>query len=237
MHDVFQPFSLTHAIALVTIAALTSLLVVHARGLRAEARSRFERRLAIANAAVWLIVRVWWMLPPRFDLATSLPLHLCPIMVLLASVVLISPQRWLRALLYFWGIGLCTQALMTPNLEEPPSSIWFWTFWFQHGVVIAIAVYDLAVRSYRPKWRDYGIACVAGLVYVGIVLPIDIALHSDYGFVGEPTPKNPSILDYLGPWPQRVVTMVLLAAAVMAAMMLPWARRRDGTPPSSQRSS
>ena len=54
---------------------------------------------------------------------------------------------------------------------------------------------------YQAVWRDYGLACGAALVYLTVVLPIDIVLHTDYGFVGEPKPQNPSILDVLGPWP------------------------------------
>jgi hypothetical integral membrane protein (TIGR02206 family) len=167
------------------------------------------------------------MLPPRFDVATSLPLHMCHIAAVLASIALIWPQRWMRAVLYFWGIGLCTQALITPSLREPPSSIWFWAFWLEHGLLQAIVVYDLAVRAYRPYWRDYAIACAAALVYLAIVLPIDIVFQTDYGFVGAPRPENPSILDLLGPWPERLLAIVLIVAVAMAALMVPWEIARD----------
>jgi hypothetical integral membrane protein (TIGR02206 family) len=207
---------------LASLAALIWLLVSYARRVGPERRLRLERSLAALNALAWILVQGWWILPARFDLATSLPLHMCHVVSLLASVTLLAPRRWLRTLLYFWGIGLCSQALITPSLREPPSSVWFWAFWIEHGLLMAIAVYDLVVREYRPTWRDYAVACAAALVYLAVVLPFDIALQADYGFVGAPKPLNPSILDLLGPWPERLAIIVMLVAAAMAALMLPW---------------
>jgi hypothetical integral membrane protein (TIGR02206 family) len=222
MTEEFRPFTLTHAIVLAAIAALIWLLVSYARRVHPNTRLHLERGLATINALLWLVVQGWWMLPPRFDPATSLPLHMCHLVSLLASAALLVPARWLRTLLYFWGIGLCSQALITPSLREPPSSVWFWAFWIEHGLLIAIAVYDLVVREYRPTWRDYGFACAAAVAYLAVVLPLDIALQTDYGFVGVPKPENPSVLDLLGPWPERLGSIVMLVAAAMAALMLPW---------------
>ena len=220
--EVFRPFTLTHALALATIAALIWLLVATAQRVDTGRRMRLERTLASANILFWIAAHGWWMLPPRFDPATSLPLHMCHVAQLLASVMLLAPRPWLRAIVYFWGIGLCTQALLTPSLREAPTSLWFWAFWLEHGMLQAIAVYDLVVRRYRPTWRDYASACAAAVVYLAVVLPIDIALQTDYGFVGEPKPENPSILDLLGPWPQRLIAIVALVAAAMAVLMVPW---------------
>ena len=222
MTEAFRPFTLTHAIALATIGALIALLVAAGKGVDRERRVRIEHTLAWANLLFWIVAHGWWMLPPRFDAATSLPLHMCHVAQLLASVMLLAPKPALRAIVYFWSFALCTQALITPSLREPPTSVWFWAFWIEHGLLQAIAVYDLVVRRYRPTWRDYRVACVAALAYLAVVLPIDVALRTDYGFVGEPTPQNPSVLDLLGPWPQRLVPIVLLVAAAMAVLMVPW---------------
>ena len=218
----FQLFTLTHAITLAALAVLIGLLVSYGGRVASDTRGHMETALASVNALIWVLVQGWWMLPPRFDAASSLPLHMCHVVSLLASATLLVRARWLRTLLYFWGIGLCSQALITPSLREPPSSVWFWAFWVEHGLLMAIAVYDLVVREYRPTWRDYRVACAAALVYLAIVLPLDIALQTDYGFVGAPKPLNPSVLDLLGPWPERLVLIVMLVAAAMAALMLPW---------------
>jgi uncharacterized membrane protein YwaF len=66
---------------------------------------------------------------------------------------------------------------------------------------------------------------------VVLVLPLNVLLGANYGFVGNSRPDNPSIVDLLGPWPGRLIIIVLLVAAVLALLMLPWeiARRRHMT--------
>lgn len=224
--DAFRPFSFTHAAALLAIAAVIWLLVVIGRRQRDDtAPTPFEKFLAIANLVFWFAAHGYWNTPPQFDPAKTLPLHLCHLVSLGSSFVLLTRRRWLRALLYFWGIGLGTQALITPGLTDPPTTIWFWAFWFQHGFIQAAAVYDLAVLRYRPVWRDYGFACAAALVWVAVVLPVNLLLGANYGFVGDFKPETPSIVDLLGPWPGRLVFIAALVAAVMAALMLPWRRQ------------
>jgi uncharacterized membrane protein YwaF len=40
--------------------------------------------------------------------------------------------------------------------------------------------------------------------------------------VGNAQPGEASIIDFLGPWPQRVVLMVALVIGFMALLMAPW---------------
>lgn len=234
--DAFRSFSVTHALVLAGIAALTWLLViVGRRQRRADAPTALERTLAIASLVLWIAVHGWWSTPPRLDLATTLPLHLCHLTAVIAALVLLMRLRPLRALLYFWGFGLSTQALITPTLTDPPSSIWFWAFWAQHGFVIAVAVYDVTVYRFRPSWRDCGLACRAVFLYALAMLPINLSLGANYGFVGNSRPETPSLIDLIGPWPERLAIIVMLVAAVMALLMVPWElarrRRHDGAQP------
>ena len=227
--DSFRPFSLTHAAALAVIAAVIWLLVAIGQRQRDDAApTGFEKTLAIVSLVLWLAAHGYWNTPPQLDPAKTLPLQMCHLVSLGASFALLTRRRWLRALLYFWGIGLCTQALITPNLVDPPTTVWFWAFWFQHGFIQVAAVYDLVVLRFRPAWRDYGFACLAALAYVAVVLPLDLLLGANYGFVGESKPGAPSIVDLLGPWPARLAVIVALVAAVMALLMLPWRRQLKG---------
>lgn len=231
--EAFRPFTLNHAFALLSIAAACWLLATIGRRQADEARpTAFEKSLAIANLLLWATAHGWWLMPPQLDLKTTLPLQMCHLASVVASLALLTRARVWRTLLYFWGIGLCTQALITPSLTDPPGTIWFWAFWLQHGFIMAVVVYDLVVYRYRPRWRDYGIACAAAVAYLTLVLPLDIALGANYGFVGDSRPETPSVVDVLGPWPERLAIIVALVAAVMAALMLPWrlvASRRHET--------
>jgi hypothetical integral membrane protein (TIGR02206 family) len=221
--EAFRPFTFTHSCALVCIAAVIASAVVYGRKRQnVGAPTPFEVTLAYANIAVWVVAHGWWQWQGPVDPATTLPLQMCHITSLIASAVLLTRHRALRAILYFWSFGLCTQAMITPSLVEPPTSPVFWAFWFLHGFVMLTALYDIMVNGFRPVGRDYGIACMASAAYVALVLLIDLLLDANYGFVGKSKPLNPSIVDLLGPWPERLLIIVPLAALAMALAMLPW---------------
>jgi uncharacterized membrane protein YwaF len=55
-----------------------------------------------------------------------------------------------------------------------------------------------------------------------MVFTIDAVFDLNYGYLGRPMPSRPSLLDFLGPWPLRVVFMVLLASIAMTLLWLPW---------------
>ena len=227
MSTSFQPFSVTHWLTLLGIASASALLCFSGRRLQSSGnRARVERALALANLFVWVMAHVYWMLPAQFEARTSLPLQLCHLAALAATASLASEQRLFRTLAYYWGFGLSTQALFTPALEEGPAILWFWVFWQQHGMIFAVACYDLVVRGYRPSWADYRHACLATFAYFCLVFPLDLAFDLNYGFVGRSLPEYPTIIDVLGPWPQRLVLIFAIIAAVMALITWPWQHSR-----------
>jgi hypothetical integral membrane protein (TIGR02206 family) len=118
--------------------------------------------------------------------------------------------------------------LFTPDLLDGPARIGFWLFWANHFAVVGAALYDVIARGYRPTWRDFAIAVRLGLAYVAIVLPLDVALGLNYGYLGRSRAGQPTLVDVLGPWPWRVPVMIGLAAGVMVLLMLPWRIRLRG---------
>jgi len=234
--DKFNAFSPLHGFVLLVIALFTAIAIVNRRHRAPYCKpvGPFERSYAIAYLMFWIGTFVWLRIGPLYDPPTTYPLQLCHWCGVFASLVLLTGHRPLRAILYFCGIGLCTQALFTPLLVEGPALFPFWFFWITHGTVIGVALYDVIARGYRPTVRDYGIACLTAFTYVVIVLPIDLATGWNYGFVGPGKPDVPSIVDLLGPWPERLLAIALISAAVMGALLLPWLAARSFTAYRSQ---
>jgi len=219
----FSAFSALHAAALAAIALLTSIAVLRGRRRPASAQPTSAERLAgLAYLAAWGTTYVYFFFSPLHEPAKTLPLQLCHWTAAAAALLLVTRWALLRPLVYFWGLALCTQALITPSLTEGPALYAYWFFWTTHGMILGVALYDLLALGYRPTLRDYGLACAGAALYVALVLPLDIAFGWNYGFVGPGKPEVRTIVDVLGPWPQRIGFMVVIVAAAMGLLLLPW---------------
>jgi uncharacterized membrane protein YwaF len=80
----------------------------------------------------------------------------------------------------------------------------------------------VAVQRFRPEWSDLRFALLVGVLYAAAIFTVDAAYGLNYGYLGQGTPSRPTLLDVLGPWPLRVVFIVLLGAGAMTVLWLPW---------------
>lgn len=190
-----------------------------------------ERRYGVMlSAGVWAL----WFGYQAYDIATrgfgpshGLPLQLSDVTAAVAGIVFVVPNRKLQSLAYFLGIALGSQAIITPDQAGDPGTLAYWAFWLYHLFVVGAGIYVIVVQRFRPEWRDLRFALLFALAYVAIVFPIDAVFDLNYGYLGRPTPSRPTLLDVLGPWPLRVVFMVLLGAAAMTVLLLPWLAMRS----------
>lgn len=222
MHT-FRLFSPTHAAVAVCFAAATVALVALRRRLRDRLHAeRLDRILALFALVGCIVANAWPLWPRHFRLDWSLPLHVCDLMTMCVPFAIASDRRSTRALLYFWGLGLCTQGFITPDLTDGPAHFGFWSFWLAHAAIVGGALYDVLARGYRPTWQDFRLTLLVDVAYVAVILPLDVLLGVNYAFIGPTTPAQPSIVDALGPWPLRVPVILALGVAATALLMLPW---------------
>ena len=219
--NTFVPYSGLHFFTVCVCALLIAALVAAGRSLRAhEAAMRWA--LGIFALVYWLSYNMWWN-RNGLELATGLPLHICDLSGVIAPLALLTLNCWMRATLYFWAFALTSQGFIQPNLTAGPAMPVFWWFWAQHTIILGYAVFDLTVLSFRPGWQDLRRAYVVGAIYLCIVVPPDIRLGADYGFLGDlPPDKIPPFVAALGPWPARAFISVALGAAAFLLVELPW---------------
>ena len=224
---VFAPYGWLHGVTVLVCLALIAAPSLFGHRLPKNAERNLRYGLAAFAVTVWLAYNIWWNWG-GIDWQSGLPLQLCDINGLMAPFALVTGRRFARATLYFWTAALTTQAFIQPALIDGPAFILFWAFWIDHTVIAACAVYDVVVRGFRPGWRDLGTAVIASLIYVALIVPLDLHLGADYGFVGNP-PSNISIPPFvlaLGPWPQRALILIALAPLGFVIVLLPWLAAR-----------
>jgi hypothetical integral membrane protein (TIGR02206 family) len=80
-----------------------------------------------------------------------LALHLCSLSVYLPAWMLITRAQRVDEVVYFWGLGGTTQALLTPDLVQGfPAAAWL-LFFLRDGLVIVgvhYATIDFGLRPY-----------------------------------------------------------------------------------------
>ncbi len=214
---------MTHAIIIGSLTVLWGGMITW--GLRhqgTQLQLSVEKGLAKLYLLLWIVVHSWWLLPAHFDPAHSLPLHICDLVGLVLPLALIWRKRSLIALLYFWGIGFSLQGLLTPDLHMGLFNPLFWLFWLHHATIVGTAIYMVIVHRFQPTRRDYRWAIKAGLLYVACIFPINAIFGFNYGYLGNQHPGQPSLIDWLGPWPWRVGIMVGLAWVGMTLLFIPW---------------
>lgn len=232
----FFSYGLCHLVAAGLGAIVMMGLVWLGLRWRATRRERLLVGLWAWSTMAWQAYTVvWWLLPANYDVTKSLSLHLCDIAAWIAPIALLTNSRPMRALLYFWGIGLSTQAFFTPTLQDGASHMHFWFFWIGHTQIVGSALYDLVVRRYRPAWRDFVVGVGLSMIYVAVVVSVDLTVGANYGYLGRSLPDRPTLLDALGPWPWRAIWLVLIGIALMAVMTAVWPRsmrtRAEPLPP------
>ncbi len=223
----FRPFGFQHFLP--AGLALTGMAIIATIGWRLAGTPR-ERRMRLNIAwvcfAYALFVSTWYIIPPKLNLARSLPLHMCDVMVLLAPLALITQNRTLRTLNCFWGVTLCTQAFMTPILSIGLNDFEYYTFWTSHAVIVGSSLYDYTAGRFRPNGKDYKVCVGWGLVWIVTVFLVNILLDklgyagANYGYVGKPTPSQPTIVDKLGAWPFRAVLVAAIAISACGGTFL-----------------
>ncbi len=222
----FRPYHAPHFLMLALFAALTGIAIwLRRRSETPAAGRRIDLALAVGGLVVWAVYKIFVLLPGEFAPERSLPLQVCDWSGLIVPLAILTSHRRLRAITYFWGLGLSSQALLQPDLQHGPRSARFWLFWLSHFAIVGGAIYDVMARGFRPRFRDYGTAVIAGFLYIGLVFPADVVWNFNYGYIGE-RENQPAILYRFGAWPGRVAVMAAIGLVVFALMWLPWELQR-----------
>jgi uncharacterized membrane protein YwaF len=98
----------------------------------------------------------------------------------------------------------------------------FWFFWIVHLQIVGAAAYDLSVRRYRPSTRDWAVAAACSMAYVAFIVPFNVAMGTQYGWLGQGQYRTRNVIDLLGPWPQRPILLVLIGQLVVAGLWAVW---------------
>ncbi|MFQ5675895.1 MAG: TIGR02206 family membrane protein, partial [bacterium] len=206
----FVMFGLEHFSAVLTILALTVLLPVIIR--RSNSAAAGQKAALILGVVLLLIKATEPIIRVDFwsELNEMLPLHLCDVGGILAGIMLLNRNYFFYELTYFWGFGGTLQAILTPDLQRGFPHVDFLYYFTAHGLIIVAAVYATVMFKYRPVPRSILRALMATVIYAVLMIPVNWFLNTNYLYLCH-KPTNPSLMDYLGPWPWYIFTTLPVA--------------------------
>lgn len=223
----FRAFTSFHWVVLgicigsfVVFCAAGKILLRHDLAHDTRREETFRRVLAWSIILTQGFIFIRRFTPGQWDLQDSLPLHMCRWTVWISAWAMLTLNPRARALLLFWGLWLSTQGLFTPFLHHGLLEMGFWVYWLNHVQIVGASVYDIVVLGYRPTARHLGFASAAGLLYALLTIGINAMLGTNYSYLGRGEQDGASVVDALGPYPQRLVWMIVGSIAIFVLIYL-----------------
>lgn len=209
-HFVF--FSTSHLTALITLFSIYLLLYLFRAQFQKTTIDKNTRyTLAFLLIAQELSLNVWHLFNGTWSVATSLPLHLCGLAIVLSAVMLINNSYKLYELNYFWGLGGAIQALLTPDIGIYSFPHFrFFQFFISHGLIVMASLHMTFVAGYRPTQRSIWKVFAVTNIYMVFIAGFNWLTGGNYLFICH-KPVNGSLMDFMGPWPWYIITLEFVA--------------------------
>ncbi|HTA79323.1 MAG TPA: TIGR02206 family membrane protein [Terracidiphilus sp.] len=212
MHSGFTLFGPTHLAILCAVPALAGALsCAHRRfpAARDFLRLGFATILLMDNAVYY----GWQIWRHNLTFPDHMPFELCDASMALTVLSLFLLRPLLFDLAYYWALAGASMALLTPNLLETFPSFGAVQFFLSHGLTVAGVLYLVWSGQASPRPWSVARAMVGVNVFAALVGPFDYLYKTNYFYLRS-KPANPSLLDFLGPWPiyiagTEIVTLVL----------------------------
>ncbi len=222
MNNTFRVFSAQHFGVLGLICALGVFVAWMSRRLTAPGRVRLGQALGCFLVTYAVVMYLHLGLSGQFGADWALPFELCHWVLIACVITLFRPNQLASEIAYFWGLGGTLQAVLTPDIGSGfPSWDFVMFFWGHAGALLAI-VFLIAGRAFKPR-RGSSIRMFLALNAYAIVAGlIDVVFGWNYGYLCR-KPLQPSLLDYLGPWPWYILGLEIIALAIFFVLTMPWA--------------
>jgi hypothetical integral membrane protein (TIGR02206 family) len=216
----FTAYSPSHLVVLALFAVGTVvLLAVGPRWRGSPAEQPVGLGLAWGNLVFGVLSSISALMP--FTVRHSLPLQICDLAWIVVAWALFTRHPMASALTYYWGLTLSVQALLQPTLTTPYPHLEFFAFWGKHLLIVWGAIYFSLVLRNGADWAAYRRAVGWTLVWLVVVLCLNAALGSNYGYVNG-KPSEATILDVLGPWPLYLLAEMAIIMTGWALITIPW---------------
>lgn len=227
----FVHWSPAHILILLLTVILPVAMVWLARKYRAK---RIPQSVAVAfgvtllvNYIAYVVYRIstgYWQV--RYDL----PMELCNWATFATAFALITRNRFLAELAFFWVMAGSINGVISPDLSVSFPHIYFFIFFIAHSGLVCGALYLVFGLQLYPRPGSVLRVFLFSQIYLASAFAINYLLGGNYGYTMA-KPTSASLFDHLGPWPWYLLSLEGLALGFYTILYLPfWLYRfRQGT--------
>jgi hypothetical integral membrane protein (TIGR02206 family) len=153
----------------------------------------------------------------NFDIAKDLPLHVCNLVPLLMYITYSIRSRALFGIFFFWIMCGTLQANVTPTLWDAFPHYESIRYWATHALMPFAAVFGLVALKWKLEYKDVIRSWLLMTVGSYLMYLVNNTLGSNYWFVNR-KPDAATIYDLLGPWPEYMYQLFVIALILFSAM-------------------
>lgn len=220
--DPFIANSISHIAMILLFGFLAVLLFTYRQALR-EGNRRKIIRFAIISILVLseISLNIWYASTDVWDPHTTLPFQLCTISLILCIFMLVTNSYRVFEVTYFFGLAGASQALLTPELFFDFPHYRYFHFFIAHIAIMLACLYMVWIERFYPTfmsiWKALGVLNIVAL----FVFFVNKWTGANYMFLAR-KPANPSLIDYLGPYPYYIITLEAVAVILFTLLYLPF---------------
>lgn len=225
----FRHFTLPHLIPILILLAVIFLIGKFRQQIH-DFQHEEKLRLILAFALIITEMSYYWRLVAIPELGPNpvdhLPITVCGWCVVFASYMVVTKNRFLFDICYFWLLCGTIFALITPTVisQTGPTRFRYYQFWLEHTLGYVAIFYMIFVHGMRPNVKSV----FRSLFWLGVLAVIAYSANrligpgANYLFLAEPE-STPSILDILPPnFALRLLVMIIAVSALHVLAYLPW---------------
>ena len=222
MEDKFILFSNEHLIT-VGIGFISCILLVFL-GFFTEKKATFAKIVAIAVLGVKIAELLFRHHYYGETVAQLLPLHLCPIVIILSIFMMFFHSEVLFQPVYFWSIGAFFAILM-PDIRDGMSNFASQSFFITHFFILFSTAYAFVHFRFRPTKAGFLCSFLLLVTLAFIMYFVNNKLGTNFLYVNHP-PVTKSLMDFMGPWPYYIFSLAGIDIAISFFMYLPFRKNK-----------
>ena len=222
MGDKFVLFSDPHLITMGIGFGVCFLLIF--LGFFTERKQAFAKIIAVLVLVVKIAELIYRHKYYGESVAQLLPLHLCPIVIILSIFMMFFHSEVIFQPVYFWSIGAFF-AIIMPEIRDGMSNFASQSFFITHFFILFSTAYAFVHFRFRPTRAGFLCSFLLLVTLAFVMYFVNNKLGTNYLYVNHP-PVTKSLMDFMGPWPYYIFSLAGIDIAISFFMYLPFRKNK-----------